>query len=58
MQLPPPLTVNEIDAIYLQMRNNGQNAIGELGAGYISIETWRERELNRIAAMNRDRDSG
>lgn len=46
--VPPPLTANQIQAAYVHMRNNGQNAVGEIGKGYISIEEWRDRELKRI----------
>ena len=51
MKQPPSLLANEIQAMYMQMLNSGQNAVGEIGKGYISIEEWRDRELRKIGAI-------
>lgn len=44
----PKLQRSEIDVMYLQMRNNGQFYIGQLGSPPISINEWREREYARL----------
>lgn len=51
MKPSPPLTANEIQAMYMQMLNNGQNAVFELGGPPLSISQWRDRELKRIAPL-------
>lgn len=45
---PPIRHENEIQAMYMQMRNWGQFYIPQLGGPIISIDEWRERELARI----------
>lgn len=44
---PPVFHPNEVNAMYMQMRNNGQNYVGQLASHPISIEEWRDRELER-----------
>jgi hypothetical protein len=45
---PPVLHPNEINAIYWQMRNNGQFYIGQLGRSPISIEEWRDLAIRKL----------
>lgn len=44
---PYILHPNEIQAMYMQMFNNGQHYIGQLGSHPVSIDEWRDRELEK-----------
>lgn len=50
------LSQNEIQAMYIQMRNSGQNCVGRLGIEptYISIEEWRDQELAKAAIYQKN----
>lgn len=45
---PPKLSANEINAMYIQMRNQGLNAVWELGRPAMSLTEWRDRELKKL----------
>jgi hypothetical protein len=52
IQEPKPMHPNEIEAIFLQMRNNGEYYIGQLGGPPLSIYDWKKRELMRAQQGN------
>ena len=52
----PALSANEIQAMYVQMRNSGQNCVGRLGEEptYISIQQWRDEQLAKSSGLQAD----
>lgn len=48
----PKLTANEINAMYIQMRNQGLNAYWELGGPALHLSEWRDRELKKLEASH------
>ncbi len=52
MTLPEPLHPNQIQAIYMQMFNSGQNAVWELGKPALRLSEWRDREIKRWEEAN------
>lgn len=44
---PPILHPNEINAMYWQMRNNGQYYIPQLGGHPVHIDDWKAQEIDR-----------
>lgn len=44
---PPVLHPGQIEAMYINMRNNNEWYIGQLGGVPLSIGEWRARELAR-----------
>lgn len=51
MKMPPRLSENEIEGIYLSMRNQGEFYIGQLGGDPVNIDEWRERELKKLKKL-------
>lgn len=47
MDLPKPKHPNEIEAMFVQMRNDGQFYIPQIGQPPLSIHDWKRRELQR-----------
>lgn len=55
MDLSSPMHPNKIDAIFIQMRNDGQFYIPLLGGPPLSIHDWRSRELEKWSRVTGDK---